>query len=139
MANILKLEVELKRCSNKTGNNSTCPELAQSVSYLHKRGVVPAPTSTDYIHQYRCIEHSWSSTAKRVVFGTFPYNQADIKAKVDAFLRTLIGQRIVSSAHTARELRVKYVKDHCGVMCYQEHSHQWKFVYYHQITEILGI
>jgi len=41
--------------------------------------------------------------------------------------------------HTARELRVKYVKPNSGgVMCFQEHSKKWKFVYYHQIESILS-
>ena len=67
-----------------------------------------------------------------------PFDQSYILTKISQYLTTLIGKNIVSKMHTARQLRVKYIKPNTGgVMCFQEHSKKWKFVYYEQITEVL--
>ena len=58
--------------------------------------------------------------------------------KINEFLHSLIGKNIVSKMHTARQLKVKYIKPNTGgIMCFQEHSKKWKFVYYNQIKDVL--
>lgn len=87
--------------------------------------------------QYRCDNHKNTGTKTKRVYQIDDLDQSYTLKKINDFLISLIGKRIKSNAHTARELEVKYLKSNGGVMCYQSHSKKWKFVYYEQIQEIL--
>lgn len=135
MSNIANLP-KLYYCGKKTGFG-TCSNLAAFKVNLVKRK--DKQNSSAKIKQdYRCKEHKTTKTANLLVIDSIIFNQDDNLTEVNKFLHTLINKNIVSKVHTAKMLRVKYVKfDKAGVMCFQEHPKQWKFVYYDQITKIL--
>lgn len=131
LANIQKLHY----CDKKSGNRCTCANIATRQIKTKKKG---DESSLNYKFGYRCEEHANTSTVNSVVVESLPFDQSYSLTKISQYLTTLIGKNIVSKMHTARQLRVKYIKPNTGgIMCFQEHSKKWKFVYYEQITEVL--
>ena len=125
------------RCDKKSSNICKCAGIATRMVLLKSKALKDNPTSTLQL-RYRCEEHAISSTAKKVVVESTPFDQSNKLVQINAYLHSLIGKNIRSNAHTAKELRVKYVKPNTGgVMCFQEHSNKWKFVYSEQITAVL--
>ena len=133
IANIQKLHY----CGKKTHGVCKCANIATVRVKLKNRLEKENPLAAIEL-QYRCDEHAKTPTAKKVVVESAPFDQSYSLTKINRFLQSLIGKNIVSKFHTARQLRVKYVKPNTGaVMCFQEHSNKWKFVYYEQISEVL--
>ncbi len=120
----------LKYCSCKMSNTGTCAKLA-----THKTKLKSENTGIESF-VWRCDEHTQKSTANKKYVGYELFDQSEAHRKVNEYLTSLIGKRIKSKMHTARELEVKYLKDNGGVMCFQPHSKKWKYVYYHQITHV---
>ena len=110
-----------------------CGRLAQYRVQLYKRPGVPSIIKTSQ----RCEQHKLKGGKKWKVFDSQPLIQSDAIKTVMGFLRSIVGREIVSSFHTARSLEVKYVKENCGVMCWQPISKKWKFVYCNQIVSVL--
>ena len=134
VANIQKLHY----CDKKSGNTGSCAHIATRQARLKNKADRYSPTATQEL-QYRCEEHATTPTVNKVVVESNPLDQSYSLTMVNRFLESLIGKSIKSKMHTARQLRVKYVKPNTGgVMCFQEHSKKWKFVYYEQITEVLA-
>lgn len=133
IANIQKLHY----CGKKTGSSASCSNIATRQVTLKNRSERDSVTAKQK-HDYRCKKHANTPTQGRVVVESRPFDQSYSLTMINEYLRALIDKNIVSRAHTARQLRVKYVKPNSGgVMCFQEHSEQWKFVYYEQISEVL--
>lgn len=136
MANLANTQ-KLFYCDKKSGNTCKCANIASRKIILKKKGEENNIT-TKQVHGYRCEKHALTSTVNKSVVESLPFDQSYSLSKINDFLKGLIGKNIVSSIHTARQLRVKYVKPNTGgVMCFQEHSKKWKFVYYEQIIKIL--
>ena len=136
MANLANIQ-KLHYCGKKLGNMCTCSNIATRQVKLRKKSEIDKITA-EQEWQYRCEEHAKTPTVNKSVFESNEFDQSYALTKINIFLNSLIGKNIVSKAHTARQLNVRYVKLNTGgVMCYQEHSKQWKFVYYHQIESVL--
>jgi hypothetical protein len=117
-------------CCNKTSNTSRCSSLATHQVELKSKKNETISTS------FRCDAHKQTGTNGKTVVGAVPFDQQEKVNTVFAYLRTLVGRRIKSSWHSAKELEVKYLKDNCGVMCFQPITKKWKYVYYNQITSV---
>ena len=134
IANIQKLYY----CDKKSGNRCKCASIATRQIKMKKKGEEHKLTATQELG-HRCEEHATTPTVNKVVFESNPFDQGYSLTKISQFLHSLIEKNIVSKIHTARQLRVKYVKPNTGgVMCFQEHSKKWKFVYYDQIIHVLS-
>jgi hypothetical protein len=137
MSNIANIQ-KLKYCDKKSGSSCKCANIATRQVKL-KNKFENDSLNSHQEWQYRCEQHANTPTAGKVVFESKPLDQGYSLTKINRFLTSIIGKNIKSIAHTARELRVKYVKPNTGgVMCFQEHSKKWKFVYYQQISEVLS-
>lgn len=137
MANIANIQ-KLSYCGCKLGNNSKCGNIATHSVKLCKRGIDVNGVILSTMYDTRCEIHKEKGTVSMKVFEVKEYDQSCSIQMVNNFLKTLIGKLIKSSVHTARELEVKFIKDNCAVMCYQNNSKKWKFVYYDQIKQIVG-
>lgn len=127
----LKNMTKLHYCNKKCSNTATCANIAT-------RQVKLVDSSEKVECQYRCEKHATTPTVNKKVLEVNLFDQNHLLMEINKVLNTLIGKNIKSKMHTARELRVKYVKPNTGgVMCFQEHSKKWKFVYYNQIVSIL--
>ncbi len=136
MPNIANIQ-KLHYCDKKIGNNCKCANIATRQVKLKNKAEKDNPIAQQE-WQYRCLGHAATATANKVVVESNPFDQSFSLIMINKFLNSLIGKNIVSKMHTAKQLRVKYVKPNTGgVMCFQEHSKKWKFVYYEQITEVL--
>jgi len=136
MANIANIQ-KLYYCDKKSGNTCKCSNIATRQVKLRRKSEKDKLTASQEL-QHRCEEHANTSTVNKVVVESTPLDQSYSITMINRFLNTLIGKNIVSKMHTARQLRVKYVKpEKGGVMCFQEHSNKWKFVYYEQIESVL--
>jgi hypothetical protein len=136
MANIANLP-KLHYCNKKCSNTAKCSGIATlQVCLKSKAPKDGAPESV--LWEYRCDDHATTGTSSKVVSESRPFDQTKTLEIINKYLTSLIGRNIKSKAHTALMLRVKYIKfDKGGVMCFQEHSKKWKFVYYEQITQVL--
>ncbi len=135
--NIANIE-KLYYCDKKTGNTCKCSNIATRQVKLKNKAEKDRITAQQE-WQYRCEKHAATPTVNKVVVESNPFDQSYSLTKINRFLHSLIGKNIVSKVHTARQLIVKYVKPNSGgVMCFQEHSKKWKFVYYEQISEVLS-
>lgn len=133
IANIQKLHY----CCKKGGDTCKCANIATRQVKLKNKAERDSSTAKQE-WQYRCEKHATTPTVNKVVVESNPIDQSYFLQKINQYLNSLIGKNIKSKMHTARQLRVKYVKPNTGgVMCFQEHSNKWKFVYYEQITEVL--
>lgn len=122
--------INLFYCKHKMSNTSTCAHLAtHKVTYVSKKN----PDIIISNNAHRCYLHKLKATANKKAIRAEPFDQSENIANVNAYLTSLIGKKIKSSAHTARELTVVFLKGNGGIMCYQSHSKKWKFVYYNQI------
>jgi len=132
LANIQKLHY----CDKKIGNSCKCANIAtRQITMKSKEDQSLSATQT---HGYRCEEHAITGTVNKIVTESLPFDQSFALTKISQFLHSLIGKNISSKFHTAKQLRVKFVKPNTGgVMCFQEFSKKWKFVYYEQITDVL--
>jgi len=138
MANIANIQ-KLYYCDKKSGNTCKCSNIATRQVKLRRKSESDKLTASQEL-QHRCEEHANASTVNKVVVESNPLDQSYSLTMINRFLNTLIGKSIVSKMHTARQLRVKYVKpEKGGVMCFQEHSKKWKFVYYEQIESVLHV
>lgn len=136
MANIANIQ-KLHYCDKKCSNRSKCANIATHQVKLKNKANKDNP-SAHQEWQYRCTEHAMTPTVNKVVVDINTFDQSYALTMINTFLLSLIDKNIKSKVHTARQLRVKYIKPNTGgVMCFQEHSKQWKFVYYDQIIEIL--
>jgi hypothetical protein len=128
---------QLHYCQKKTGHTGTCSNIATRQVKLKTKKNKESPTAeTEW--QYRCEEHALTATSGKCVIESNLLDQSYALTKINEYLKTLIGKNIISKWHNVRELRVKYLKPNTGgVMCFEEYSKQWKFVYYNQITEVL--
>lgn len=132
LANVQKLHY----CDKKSSNTCTCGNIATwQVDMCGKLNDSEIKLTSE--SHYRCDEHKNSGTVNRKVYSQLKFDQSFAITKINEFLKSLIGKSIHSTAHTARELEVKFLKDNCGVMCYQPYSKKWKFTYYHQIDKII--
>lgn len=121
-------------CRKKIGNHATCGKIAtHCVTMQNKKENV---ISKRQINVHRCDAHIKSSTSTKQVVSTMPIDQSKELYSINKFLYTIIGKRISSTFHTAKYLTVKYVKENGGVMCFQEVTKKWKFVYFRQISII---
>ena len=137
MPNIANIQ-KLHYCDKNIGNICKCGNIATRQVKLKNKAQKDSPTARQE-WQYRCEEHITTRTANKVVVESKPFDQSYSLTMINKFLHSLIGKNIVSKVHTARHLRVKYVKPNTGgVMCFQEHSKKWKFVYYEQISKVLS-
>ena len=134
LANIQKLHY----CDKKSGNTCKCANIATFRVKLKNKSLkenITAPQEW----QYRCEKHATTETANKVVVESISFDQSYSLTKINEFLNSLIGKNIKSKMHTANQLRVRYLKPNTGgIMCFQEFSNKWKFVYYEQICEILS-
>jgi len=128
MANLLNIKEHLKYC----GNN--CANIAIYKVNLVKRGI---SENSKITFGYRCENHKLKGSCDKKVLDYLPYNQSEKLNIINEFLKTLINKNIHSNFHTAKELKVKYLKENGGVMCFQEYSKKWKYVYYNQIDSVL--
>ena len=129
---------KLHYCDKKSGNTSKCAEIATRQITMKRKDEVDVLTAKQE-HGYRCEDHALTGTVNKKVVESLPFDQSFALTKIVKYLQSLIGENIVSKMHTAKQLRVKYVKPNTGgVMCFQEHSKKWKFVYYEQITKVLS-
>jgi hypothetical protein len=134
IANIQKLHY----CDKKSGNTCNCPNIATRQVKLKNKAFKDNPSATQE-WQYRCEEHATTPTVNKVVVETNPFDQSYSLTKINEFLYSLIGKSIKSKIHTSKQLLVKYVKPNTGgVMCFQEKTKKFKFVYYEQISEVLN-
>lgn len=137
MPNIANIQ-KLHYCDKKSGNTCKCANIATRQVKLKNKAQKDSPTAQQE-WQYRCEEHATTPTVNKVVVESNPFDQSYSLTMINRFLHSLIEKNIKSKMHTARQLRVKYIKPNTGgVMCFQEHSKKWKFVYYEQITEVLS-
>jgi len=137
MSNIANIQ-KIKYCDKKSGSSCKCANIATRQVKLKNKFENDSPTARQE-WQYRCEEHATTPTVNKVVVESNPFDQGYSLTMINRFLTSIIGKNIKSNAHTARELRVKYVKPNTGgVMCFQEYSNKWKFVYYEQISEVLS-
>ena len=135
MANLANVQ-PLKYCGCKSSNTSSCSNIATYQVTLRKRKEFDKnPMELQY--DYRCEEHKNKGTTSKKIHEANEFDQGFSLQKINDFLKTLIGKNIHSKFHTARELRVKYLKENGGVMCFQEHSKKWKYVFYNQIDVVL--
>ena len=134
MSDIANIGVKLKYCDTKNSNTSHCANIAKYKVVLISR---KNDTNGERRNELRCEEHKNTGTNKKKVIECVLHEQQETVNKINTFLKSLIGKNIKSRFHTARQLRVKYLKDNCAVMCYQEHSKKWKYVYYEQIEAII--
>lgn len=136
MSNLAGVQ-KLNYCDKKTGNNCKCSNIATFSVILKNRDNKDSLTAQQE-WSYRCGKHSKTSTANKVVVESNPLDQSFSITIINRFLRSIINKSIKSKKHTAKSLIVKYVKnDKCGVMCFNEQSKKWLFVYYEQITSII--
>lgn len=134
MSNLANIQ-KMYYCDKKLSNNSTCPNIATRQVSLKFKGNID---NTTVEHGHRCEIHSNCSTGRKEVVRSEPFDQEFALTLINQFLRSVIGKNIVSKFHSAKQLRVKYVvKNTGGIMCLQEITQKYKFVYYHQITEVL--
>lgn len=131
IANIPKIHY----CQKRSGNTARCSELATTIVSLCSKHQHPE-TNDGMEKNHRCDEHAKTPTVGKRVFDSEPLDQSEEIKQMNNFLHSLIGKKIHSQAHTAKELIVKYVKPNGGVMCLQPITKKWKFVYYHQIVTI---
>jgi len=137
MGNIANIQ-KLYYCDKKSGNTCKCANVATRQVVLKNKAEVDKITAPQE-WQHRCEEHANTPTVNKVVVQSNPLDQSYALTAISEFLKSLIGRNIKSKMHTALQLRVKYVKPEVGgVMCFQEHSGKWKFVYYEQISEIIN-
>ena len=135
--NIAKIQ-KLNYCDKKSGNTCKCANIATRQVKLKNKADKDNLTATQE-WQYRCEEHSTTPTVNKVVVDSSPLDQSYSLTKINKFLHSLIEKNIKSKMHTAIQFKVKYVKPNTGgVMCFQEHSKKWKFVYYDQISDVLS-
>jgi hypothetical protein len=133
IANIQKLHY----CDKKSSNTCTCSNLATRKIKLKNKSEKDNPLANEKWY-YRCEEHALTPTSNKVVVDNVLFDQSQALMQTNQFLNTLIEKNIKSRVHTTKQLLVKYVKPNTGgVMCFQERSRKWKFVYYEQINEIL--
>lgn len=137
MANLLNLKEHLKYCGCGIGNSGSCANLATFKVSLERRTIKKLENKNSKT-DYRCEKHKISGSTSFKVVVSEPFEQKEKHQLVNEFLTSLIGKNIHSRFHTAIQLRVKYLKENGGVMCFQEHSKKWKYVYYNQIDEILS-
>lgn len=131
LANVQKLHY----CDKKSGNSCKCSNIATRQITLKRKGDQTL-VATQW-NEYRCEEHANTGTVNKIVVESLPFDQSFALTRISQFLHSLIGKNISSNFHTAKQLRVKYVKPNTGgIMCFQEYSNQWKFVYYHQISGV---
>lgn len=128
---------KLHYCDKKLGDTCTCANIAtRQISMKSKKDF--NRLSADQEYGYRCEEHYNTGTVNKSVYQSLPFDQSFALTKISQFLNSIIGKNIVSKVHTAKSLKVKFIKPNTGgVMCFQEQSKQWKFVYYHQISEVI--
>lgn len=64
-----------------------------------------------------------------------PFNQSESLGNVNRFLNDLVGKDVFSKWHRNTHSFIgKYLKENGGIMCQNEHTKKWKFVYYHEIV-----
>lgn len=127
---------KLKYCKCKSGNGSFSKIATHEVK-LRSRKDDPESIPIKGELSYRCQLHSLKGTTGKRVFESIPFDQTLELQEVNDYLKSLIGKKIESRVHTAKELEVKYLKDNGGVMCLQPITKKWKFVYHDQISNVL--
>jgi hypothetical protein len=136
MNNIANLQ-KLYYCDKKLGDRSKCSNIATRQVVLKNKSEKDNIIATQE-WQHRCEEHSKTSTVTKCVVKSMPLDQSYSLCSINNFLKTLIGKSVLSKWHHLDPLKVEYVKPNTGgVMCKNEKNGKWKFVYYHQIDEII--
>lgn len=122
--------IKLKYCDKKSGNYSHCANLA---TYQCKKQSKDNPNG-EVKFCFRCEKHKNSSTANQKIIDSVPFEQEENLKKVFLCLNSLIGKDVFSKWHRNKNSFIaKYVKPNGGVMCQNEYTGKWKFVYYHEI------
>jgi hypothetical protein len=138
MSNLANIGVPLRYCGKNSGNfKATCSNIATWQVKLCHKNEKGKDFHLKVKYDYRCDEHKHSSTSDYMVFDTSPFDQGYALQKINDFLKSIIGKKIHSKFHTARELEVRYLKSNGGIMCFQPITKKWKYVYYNQIDSIL--
>ncbi len=135
MSNLASIQ-KLKYCGVNIGS-CTCANVAIYQVDLISRKETSTNITTQY-SDYRCEKHKLKGTTGKKIFKCNQLDQSLTLGVINRFLNSIIGKNISSSAHTAKELEVKYLKENGGVMCYQNYSKKWKFVYYNQIEAVMN-
>lgn len=133
LANIQKLHY----CDCRSGYKTTCSNVATWQVRMCSKKEKDLEIHLKQIWEHRCDKHKTKSTASKIVYKADPFDQGYALQMINNFLKTIIGKRIHSKFHTARELEVKYLKPNGAVMCFQPITKKWKFVYYNQIESVL--
>lgn len=133
LANIQKLYY-----CDKLSNNCSCGNIAtRQIKMVNKRWKNNPDSCPTKIMGYRCEEHSFKPTVNYFVGESNELDQEYAFTKINQFLKSLINKKIISTHHGKRPLIVKYLGKNCGIMCLNEFTKKWKFVYYNQIKQVL--
>lgn len=124
---------KLQYCQSRSSNTGHCAEIAaHTVTLITRNNKENGEKRTER----RCEKHKNKGTTKKCVIDSKTLDQSELYGQVNRFLNSLIGKNIVSSYHPVTyqyPFIGKYLKDNGGIMCYNDHTKKWKFVYYHQI------
>lgn len=122
--------IKLKYCDKKSGNSSHCSKLA---TFQCKKQSKDNPNG-DIKFCFRCEEHKNSSTANQKIIDSIPFEQEEKLKKVFLYLNSLIGKEVFSSWHRNNYGFIgKYLKPNGGIMCQNDKTKKYKFIYYHEI------
>ncbi len=128
----LTQHLKLQYCQIKHGTGQ-CSNLATHICCLIRKD---GKQENNVQEGYRCEEHKNNGTKSLKVKNILNFDQTIELKRVNEFLKSLIGKNIKSNFHSARYLEARYLKPNGAIMCYQNHSRKWKYVYYNQIQEI---
>ena len=123
---ILKLDSKLKYCGCHCGQVAT-----MQITLVNKKD------ENKKRYDYRCDKHSRKGTKTYRVVNIDEFDQSWKLQKINEWLETLVGKKIMSSFHNVKTpFEVKYQKKEIGgLMCLSKYNH-WKLVYAEQISQI---
>ena len=121
--NINTYKKTLIYCNKRYSGCATCGELADYSGLVTKKG------NEKLI--YRCEKHKNELGNGKVS----PIDQSLELNRVNSVLKSYIGKEVVSEWHKEHLMGV-YLKHNGGIMC-QDQEDKWKFVYYHEIKELI--
>ena len=119
-------------CDKKLSNTGTCVHLATYKSkFITKKNKDNGQITT----HHRCDQHKTTSTVHTIWLSSEPITQYFEIDNIITTLKTYIGKEITSSWHRNKyPLIGKFIKD-CGIMCLEDKTKKWVYVYYHQIVD----
>lgn len=121
--------IKLRYCDKKMSNICKCSKIA-TLQVVMVNSKNPEGKKT---YGYRCEEHAKDSTKNWEISRSYPLDQAHGLAEVNKYLRMFLGEYIIPKRYK-QKLLVKYIKPGTGgVMCYNESTKKYKFIYYDQI------